>query len=251
MYIIKFIYQWLLPPGIFILLALFGTIYAYRHHSKFRHVLLAATLLAYFLSIRIGSTLLVRPLETWYQPPKDISGDVLLMLGNGSVDNVPDIDGTGQPSGTMAKSMLTTFRLQKETGLPVLVSGGTVFQDTGTEADIALRIFRQMGIPDDKLTGENKSRNTVENARFSHVICDEKHWKKPILLVVAIQAPSSAMIFQREGLNVTVYPTHYRKPGSITFDPVYDLVPHADNLEDSSMAIKEYLGILALKVHAQ
>ncbi len=159
--------------------------------------------------------------------------------------------GTGQPSGTMAKSMLTTFRLQKETNLPILVSGGTVYQDTGTEGDIALRIFRQMGVPEDKLFTDNKSRNTVENARFSHQLCQEHHWSHPILLVVAIQAPRTAMIFEREGIHAIVYPTHYRRPGSTHFNPILDLVPQSDNLNDSAYALKEYLGILAIKLHAQ
>ena len=88
------------------------------------------------------------------------------MLGNGSVGGVPDIGGTGQPSDTMAKSMLTTFRPQ--------------------------------------------------------------------------------------GLHVAVYPTHYRRPGSVTFDPVVDdLVPSAGNFDNSTAAMKEYLGMLALKFHAQ
>ena len=184
--------------------------------------------------------MLVRPLETWFQPPQHISGDVLLMLGNGSVGGVPDIGGTGQPSGTMAKSMLTTFRLQRMTHLPILVSGGTVFQDTGIEADIALRIFNQMGVPGNKIFAENKSRNTVENARFSAAICRQHQWTQPVLLVVAVQAPRFAMIFEREGLHVTVYPTHYRRPGSVTFDPVLDLVPSSGNLDDSAAAMKEY-----------
>ena len=213
---------------------------AYRHHWKWRHGLLFVTFLAYLLSIRIGANMLVRPLETWFQPPQHVSGDVLLMLGNGSVGGVPDIGGTGQPSGTMAKSMLTTFRLQRMTHLPILVSGGTVFQDTGIEADIALRIFNQMGVPGNKIFAENKSRNTVENARFSAAICRQHQWTQPVLLVVAVQAPRFAMIFEREGLHVTVYPTHYRRPGSVTFDPVLDLVPSSGNLDDSAAAMKEY-----------
>lgn len=138
-------------PGIFILLALIATIQAYRHHWKWRHGLLFVTFLAYLLSIRIGANMLVRPLKTWFHPPQHVSGDVLLMLGNGSVGDVPDIGGTGQPSGTMAKSMLTTFRPQ--------------------------------------------------------------------------------------GLQVTVYPTLYRRPGTVTFGPVMDLVPSSANLDDSAAAM--------------
>lgn len=205
----------------------------------------------YFLSIRVGADLLVKPLENWYYPPNDVNGDVLLILGNGSVAKVPDINGDGQPSGSMAKSMFTALRLQRKMNLPLLISGGSVYTDTGTEADIAEREFLDMGISSKQIFKDNKSRNTVENAKFSHAICDANNWQSPILLVVAIQAPRTAMIFQREGMDCVIYPTHYRRSGEWHFNPVLDLVPDATNLMDSSAALREYMGILALRLALQ
>lgn len=253
MYIVKFFYQWLLPPaGLFLLLVLLNG-YMYYRRAAGRKALSVILAVFYLLSIRIGADLLARPLENWYPQPAagEVSGDVLLMLGNGSVAGVPDMDGTGQPSGTMGKSMLFTARLQRATGLPVLTSGGMVFADTGTETDIALREFRALGVPPDKLFGENRSRNTVENARFSKELCDKYGWKRPVLLVVALQAPRSVMIFEREGLHCQVYPTHYRRGAEWHFSPILDLIPNGGNLDDSAAAIKEYLGMLALKVRLQ
>lgn len=253
MYIVKFLYQWLLPPaGLFLLLVVLN-MYMYYRRAAGRKVLSLILAVFYLLSIRIGADMLARPLENWYPQPalSEVSGDVLLMLGNGSNGAVPDMDGIGQPSGTMGKSMLFAARLQRATNLPILTSGGMVFADTGTETDIALREFRALGIPQNKLFGENRSRNTVENARFSKVICDEQGFTRPILLVVALQAPRSAMIFEREGLNCQVYPTHYRRGVEWHFNPILDLIPSAGNMDDSAAALKEYLGILALKVRLQ
>ena len=250
-YLVKFIYQWLLPPaGIFLIL--FGlNLYGWRHRQRGRVLFSVVLAVFYLLSIRVGADLLVKPLENWTAPPQQIDGDVLLMLGNGSVGGVPDLDGVGQPSGTMAKSMLTTIRLYQQTKLPILISGGTVYADTGTEADIASRQFQQMGVPEHDLYAENRSRNTVENARFAAGICRQQGWQHPILLVVAAQAPRTAMIFEREGLSCEIYPTHYRRTAEWHFNPIIDLIPDAGNLQDSAMALKEYLGIAAIQLGAQ
>lgn len=223
----------------------------HKNKAKGRYWLSLFIVIFYFFSLRIGADLLVKPLERVYIPPANINGDVLIMLGNGSTGGVPDIDGLGQPSGTMAKSMLFAFRLQKMTDLPLLISGGNVFADTGTEATIAGREFKEMGVPADKLYLENKSRNTVENARFSKVVCLEHGWKRPVLLVVAAQAYRSNIIFKREGLNCVIYPTHYRRSAQWHFSIIQDLLPQAENISDSAMALKEYMGILALKVSLQ
>lgn len=250
-YVIKFFYSWLLPPGILVLLFAAVFLVAQRRHAlgRWRYVLLLGTLLLYLLSIRPGADLLVRPLERWYTPPAEPSGDVILMLGNGSVAGVPDIDGTGQPSGTMAKSMLTAQRLWRQLDVPILVSGGTVFEDTGTEADIALREFRAMGIPEEALFAENRSRNTRENVRFSKEICEEMGWQHPLVLVVAAQAPRTARLFEKAGLEAEIYPTHYRRSPEHHFSVLLDLVPQSSNLDDSALALKEYLGLLAETFH--
>ncbi len=250
-YLIKFVYAWILPPACIILGLAVLDVWLYRQRAKGWKVLGVLIVLLYFFSIRVGANLLVWPLEHSYMPPKDLQGDVILMLGNGFVSGAPDVDGIGQPSGTMAKSMLTVFRLQRQTGLPVLISGGSAYSRESSEADIAAREFSSMGIPADKLFVENQSRNTVENARLSKVACEANGWGQPILAVVAAQAPRSAMIFAREGLDCVIYPTHYRREMDWHFSLVEDLVPSGGNLDDSAMALKEYMGILALKLSLQ
>lgn len=251
LYFIKFCYQWILPPAVFILMLAGITIYMYRRHAPGRTALAVVTLLLYVFSLRLPAMLLMQPLEYAIPQPQSPKGDVLLMLGNGAIGDVPDITGMGQPSGTMGKNMLMTLRLHRQMNLPILISGGTVFTDSGNEASIAVRDFREMGVPENELFPESKSRNTVENARFSKEICAQYSWTHPIVTVVALQAPRTAKIFEREGMNVTIYPTHYRTGASWNFHPVLDLIPDGGNLSNSAAAIREYIGIAALYLRLQ
>lgn len=251
LYFIKFCYQWLLPPAIFILMLAGITIYMYRRRAPGRMGLLLVTALLYLFSLRLPAMMLMQSLEYAIPQPQNPSGDVLLMLGNGAIGDVPDITGLGQPSETMGKNMLMTLRLHRQMNLPILISGGTVFEDAGNEASIASREFPEMGVPKDMLFSEGGSRNTVENAQLSKKICEEHGWSRPIVTVVALQAPRTAMIFEREGMNVTIYPTHYRTGASWHFHPVLDLVPDGGNLSNCAAAIREYLGIAALYLRLQ
>ena len=78
--------------------------------------------------------------------------------------------------------MITVMRLQKELDIPIILSGGKVFEDTGREADIEKRIFEGMGVNSQALILENQSRNTVENVQNSKVIMEEYNFTKPLVI---------------------------------------------------------------------
>lgn len=248
LYWIQIAYQILLPPGGIILLLTAYLLYEWLRYRR-KHILCSVLVaMLYFCSTGIAADLFVRPLEHTYARPAEIDGDVLLMLGSGAQQDLPDVNGLGQPSPIMAKSMWTTAQLYYQYRLPVLISGGGAHDVHISEAEIASREFRNIGIPDDMLYLEGQSRNTAENAQKSAVICREQGWHKPILIAAAMHAPRAAMQFKRQGLDVVVYPTHYRSsPGDYRFR-MTSLIPSARNLDDVAMAMKEYLGILMIKI---
>ncbi len=251
--LLKFCYQWVLPPGFCILALLVTGALFLRSRRAGGWVFLVAGLVLWVLSLRGTATLVCAPLESTYMPPavSEIMSqgcDVLVMTGAGSVGGVPDVDGTGQPSSIMAKSMLTAFRLQRLTGLPLLVTGGEVRKSDGREGDIALRIFAGMGVEGNKLLTENQSRNTVQNARFTKELLQEKGFDKVLLVVPALHAPRAARLFEREGVDCLVYPSNYRRSLGWTLTLPADLMPTADNLNDVSDALREYLALLAMRL---
>ena len=100
------------------------------------------------------------------------------------------------------------------------------------------------------LLKENRSRNTVENARFIKQICEKMGIDKVILVTSGYHLPRTVLIFEREGVNVIPYPTDYKTDKEIAID-AFAFTPSAEAVRTSAIAMKEYLGILAVKLGVQ
>ena len=58
------------------------------------------------------------------------------------------------------------------------------------------------------------------------------------------------LIFEREGVPVIPYPTDYKTNRDFAID-AFSFTPSAEAVRTSALAMKEYLGILAVKLGAQ
>lgn len=252
LYLCKWLYLWLLPLGGIVLALFLLTGYLFYRKGKGRWPLLGITLLLYFLSCEPFSNLLVHPLEETYDQParRELQGDVIILLGGGSLTGVPDFDGSGQITGDPANRLLTALRLQRATGLPILFSGGTVYSGMANEAEIEKRMLLSLGVPEDKIFLENKSRNTAENAAFSQEIAAQQGWQRPILVTSAFHLPRAVRFFARAGFTVLPYPCDYLTDKEINWSP-YSFIPQAYYLSNSCTVLKEYAGIAALSLRLQ
>lgn len=251
-YIIKFFYLWLLPPGIFVLLLLLAGLWVSIRwkHRKEAVMFLIMALLLYLCASPFLSYFLLHPLESRYSVPGNVKGDVIVMLGQGSVADVQDIDGMGLLSGAAANHLLTAARLSRKLDIPIILSGGQVFQDTGNESQIARRQLIQLGISSVEIMMDDKSRNTVENAKNTAEILKSKGFKHPILVTSAYHMERAVMDFKRFGITVLPYPTDYLTSGHFDVS-IPEIVPSVDYLRDTEIALQQYLGIVALKLHLQ
>lgn len=251
LYIVKLFYAWFLPPGLFMLLLLIAYV-LYNRTQKVRYFFVALTLI-YLLSISFVCNPLLKPLENYYSQPNLSAlqkADAIVVLGGGSVGGVKDFDGEGQVGADPANRLFMGIRLHRALNLPIILSGGQVFSYTGTEADIEYRLLKSAGIEEKFLLKENRSRNTVENARFTKQLCENMGFKKVILVTSGYHLPRSVLIFEREGMNVIPYPTDYKIGRELIVD-AFSFSPSFGNVNNSALAMKEYLGILAIKVGAQ
>ncbi|WP_445506086.1 YdcF family protein [Niallia sp. 03190] len=243
LYLLKFIYGFLLPPGLFTTLLLLFSIWLFYKKVSYYKIMLLITFIVYTLSIPLTGDLLIRSLEKKYEQPSEMNGDVIIMLGAGAVSGTPDMDGIGQLSGSAANRLITTARLYQLTGLPIIVSGGQVFEDSGNEAEIAKRQLVGLGVPSEKIYLENKSLNTTENAQNSKKILLEKDFKRPVLVTSAFHMDRSVKNFSQIGITVQPYPTDYLASSTIKLY-ANKFVP--SNLTNVNLALKEYLGKLAI-----
>ncbi len=210
----------------------------------------AVSVLMYLLSISAVSDNLVKPLENMYGQPdvRDLrNAQAIVVLAGGSYDGVKDFDGTGQNSESSTVRLVAGLRLHRVLHLPVVLSGGRLFDDTDTEANVEYRFLKACGVEERYLIKEDRSRNTAENAKYSKQICRQHNFDRVILVTSAFHMPRSVAFFEREGVNVIPYPTDYKTDRNLRLN-AFAFTPSADSLYRVSVAMKEYLGLLAVKM---
>lgn len=248
LYVIKILYQtFLVPPGLFIILFLALAGWQYRHRQKkIALALVLLTMLFYWSTTSFVADSLIRSLESRYTPPSTVNGDVIVLLGGGATMDTPNLGGQGHLSSYAANRLLTAVQLYNKYHLPIVISGGKVLENTGTEAEIARHILLTLGIPDNQILVENQSRNTTENAQLTKKIMEQHDLRHPILVTSAFHMPRAVLQFEKAGLVVTAYPADYQTNvhGNIT---AFDFVPSSGALQNLSLATKEYIGLAAVK----
>jgi len=140
----------------------------------------------------------------------------------------------------------------------ILVSGGQVpiVGEPTPGADNMEEFLIMLGVPQEAIWKETASRNTYENALYSHQFLEEKGINRIILVTSAFHMPRSVMLFEQQGFEVIPAPTDY----SVTqaewesmweFDFVtylYNLFPKAGYLSSTTHSLKEILGIIVYTI---
>lgn len=137
-------------------------------------------------------------------------------------------------------------RLHRETGLPLLVSGGRVYDEPASEASLMGEVLtNELGVPVRWL--EESSRNTAENARESAAMLAAENIRAIILVTHAAHMPRAIREFENQGLQVHGAPTGYRT-GREAPPRITDWLPSADALALSRAALHERLGSLWYRI---
>ena len=239
----KLLTPFFLPPGIFILLlTVVGLASLTRRYWRVGLLNLLLAIGLYSLSISPVAAYLTRGLEREFRLPPQIVGDVIVLLGGGSVQRVPDLTGSCVPSPIMMGRIVTAVRLYNQTHLPIIVTGGKLSDDDASEAHIAARFLTDLGVPDSAIIKEEKARDTAENASFTASICGQKGFFKPILVTSAFHLKRATILFGRQNLSVTPLPAYFLS-SETRMNRWHAFLPTASSLYLSSLALHEYLGI--------
>lgn len=242
----KALTPFLLPPGIFVtLLLLSGYVFFRRKKRKAAriHIILGLVLWA-FTVVPVSDTLL-RALESGIKIPESPKGDVIILLGGGVYDGATDLTGLGAPSDDTSARIITAVRLQKRFNIPIIVSSGSVFKGKQAEAPIVKRFLIDLGVPDHMVIVEDKSRDTIENAKYSLELCKKFNCREPLLVTSAFHMKRSVMSFEKVGLKVTAIPTGFKVWAGKKYI-WQDYLPHG--LENMAIAMREYLGLFFYKI---
>ena len=245
-YVLKFFYSWVLPPACFVVALVWLGWRLWRRSRRLAGVAWMVALLLYAASVAPVSEWLLRDLEYRIPPAAVARADVIVVLGGGTMRDVPIPAGwSGQLHDAAAQRLLAAYALHRQTGLPLLVSGGEVFAEYGREAVIMRDILVSFGVAPQNIILEDRSLNTTENARFTAPILREWGWRRPLLVTSAFHMPRSVAEFQRAGVSMAPYPAGFYASRRYHWT-LLDVVPSGSALRGTSIALKEYLGLAAL-----
>jgi len=239
-YIIKTL---VLPVASLLLCCFFGGFYVIRNKGKGGVFLLTPLICLFLLSLPVVSLFLAKIPKQYlaldYLVVDKVKPQAIVVLGGGSNSYAPEYGVTGVVNTRTLIRLRYTAYLAKKIGLPILVSGGSVFEGIGrSEASLMASVLGdEFNVPVRWL--ESKSRNTAENALFSKRVLEEDSVNRVVLVTHAMHMNRAVKQFERVGLNVIPAPTSL--PSNFELDIFYFL-PSASALEMSSMVIHEWLG---------
>ena len=234
----------ILPPAsLFILLAL-GLVLQRRLPGIGRMLALGSVAALYLLCSGFGVAALVAPLEKLARPLDGTQGtgaQAIVVLAAGRIAEAPEYGGNEQPDYIALARLRYAARLHRETGLPILASGGNGtadgrFKPKALAMERALR--EEFAVPVRWL--DTESENTAQNAEFSANVLKKESIHRILLVTDAMHMPRSVMAFERNGMEVVAAPTVFFARGTVTW---LHLLPTAENLRRSYYALYEWIGL--------
>ncbi len=234
----------LLPPLNLLLFTAAGFLLS-RWHARIGRgmALLGVTLLA-LMSMPAVADLMVRPLERRYPvltPAQTSQAQAIVVLAAGSLEQAPEYQDRDVPDYVALARLRYAARLQHQTGLPLLVSGGNVrVEAPGQNKASAMADALREDFQTPVRWIEGRSENTEQNALFSAALLRADGVHRVLLVTDAMHMPRAMLAFEQAGLTATAAPTvFFSLPGWRW--PA--LLPSAEGLRRSWYASYEWLGL--------
>lgn len=237
----NFFAAFLLPPLSLLLLGLAGLLLWHKHPLIARTLVSSTVILLWLLSTPFLADALLHTLEVppLAQTNKTTSADAIVVLGGGTYFNAPEYGNDTVGNASLARIRYAA-KLYKSTGKPILLTGGTPLGNSISEAALMKLVLEQeFDIPVKWV--EDKSDNTLENARYSSRLLEQSAIKRIYLVTHAWHMARAIKVFQAAGFEVIPAPTAFTtryKTDLMTF------MPNTDALANSRIYLHEIIGNL-------
>ena len=244
---------WLIadPFNLILVLGAFGLALSFGRPARLgRTLCVTALILLMIVCFTPLGSLSLRPLEDRFPPaPADLAAPAGIIVLGGALDEEMTL-ARHQP-------ILLGFAARLTTGVALarrfpqarlIFTGGTggtagLSQGKTSEAVGARELWLSLGVPEERMSFEAKSRNTWENAIYTRALLHPKPDETWLLVTSAWHMPRAMGIFRRAGFKVVAYPVDYR-----TFGDSRDFLLARTGLDQIMMlqfAVHEWIGLVA------
>ena len=211
-----------------------------------KSVAIFSTALLWIISTPVFSVWLYHNLLTQYKPStaqelKANGVQAIVVLGGGVETGQPD--GIQQLKPTALDRLRHGIQLSRQTGIPILVTGGKGWgadADSENEAAVLKRVAIEAFQYHIQWT-ESDSRDTRGNARNSKEVLSNQGIQKIALVTHTWHMPRSKKAFEEVGFEVTPAPLGFMRKKDFELLP---LLPNSNALNNTLTIFKEIVGLL-------
>jgi len=237
---VKVLSSALLPPLNLLLLAALGLLLLFLRRRAGLTLLVVSLAGLFLLSVPAVGTALAGLLESRYaKETLNLQGaQAIVILGGGSYAAAPEYGGDTVAAGTLER-LRWGARLHRLSGLPVMVSGGDP-SGTGTSEAAQMKAALNADFRTEVKWLEDKSFNTLENARYARQQLAGARINRIALVTHAVHMLRARLVFEQVGFSVIAAPTAFstvRPPGILNF------LPSPRGLELSRSFLHEVIGL--------
>ena len=220
----------LLPPAGLALLALLLLLGRWWRLGTMTLTVLVA------LSMDGASRLLISGLDVPSAPPGPLPGAIVILPG----EALEALNPAGTPPGIYTLARLRSgAALQRQTALPILVTGGRAPGETEAEAKgMAASLRRDFRVP--VRWEETRSQNLWQSAAYSAAMLQADGVSRVYLVADAPDERLATSAFRRAGVVVT--PAPVRRPDPLTLEPSIFLT-FAPAWLESGLALRQWAGL--------
>jgi uncharacterized SAM-binding protein YcdF (DUF218 family) len=201
-------YSSLIPPNLFILLAMVGVVLAWRRKPFWLAVATAAIGCLYLAAMPVAACLLIRSAEAIAAGEPRLASDgppgaIIVLSADVRRSGVPGVPDTVGP--LTLERLAETARQQRRLNLPVLVSGGPPDPPGSSLAALMSKVLHE----DFRVSvrwREERSRNTLENALFSGEMLRQSGIGSAIVVAHPWDMARALWSFREAGYPVTPAP---------------------------------------------
>jgi uncharacterized SAM-binding protein YcdF (DUF218 family) len=165
--------------------------------------------------------------------------DAIVVLAGGIYRKAPEYGGD-TVDGYVLERLRYAAKLYRQTGKPILVTGGSTYGDTIPESQAMKESLESdFHVPVQWI--EEQSRTTQENASYSAALLHKQGVRTVYLVTHATHMPRAIQAFTQEGIQVVPTPTMF---ATLRKRRTLDFLPNSGSLDTTANIIHEWAGRL-------
>ena len=236
-----------IPSNLLMAIGLIGLVLLFTRFRRLASWLIVTSLVLIAL---IGYSplgrILLLPLEDRFPPWDATRGapDGIVVLGGAISPDISAGRGVVALTGAAERLTVTAVLAHRYPNARIIFTGGTASLDPTRplEAPLAVKQFESLGVAHDRITAEEQSRNTIENAVFSRLLADPKPGERWLLVTSASHMPRAIAAFRAAGFPVEAYPVNWHTRGRRDAAELFD--SFVGGLAMTDNAAHEWMGLV-------